>query len=334
MTTRKIRLGLGLLQEHPPERLAAIVRTAEDAGYDTFWYGNEKYYRDHYIGLAVAAMNSSRMQLGTFVADPYTAHPALTAISIATLDELSKGRAILLMGAGGGGGTGLGYVRHKPAKALREAIHVIRRLLAGERVDFEGEIVRFHGQLSFPARADLPIYVASRGNLVLSTAGEVADGVMIATFAEPNGVRHALERIDVGLRKSGRARQDIRLISRVDACIDRDPQRARDSVRPMVARLMTTSYPDTSFVEAVGASIPPALLDVMRQKDRELATRSASLVTDELVDAFTWTGTAEQVAGRARAVADLGMDEVAVLFHQPEGEPTEQAIRQFAEAMR
>src|SRR5258708_6496550 len=111
-----VRLGLGLLQEYPPDELVQIVRTTEAAGYHTLWYGNEKYFRDMYIGLALAAVNSSRLQLGTFIADPFTAHPALTAVSIATLDELSRGRAILVLGAGGGGGTGLGYVRRKPAR--------------------------------------------------------------------------------------------------------------------------------------------------------------------------------------------------------------------------
>jgi 5,10-methylenetetrahydromethanopterin reductase len=331
-----VRLGLGLLQEYPPDRLAAIVRLTEEAGYHTFWYGNEKYFRDPYIGLAVAALNSRSLQLGTFIADPYTAHPALTAVSIATLDELCGGRAILLLGAGGGGGTGLGYVRRKPAQALREAIQVIRGLLRGERVTLEGEVVRFsNGKLSFPARADLPIYVASRGNLVLSMAGEVADGVMIATYAEPAGVRHALSRVELGARKAGRRLNDLRVISRVDAWIDdRDPLGARDAVRPMVARLMTTSYPDTRFVEAVGAEIPPALLEVMSQKDRDLATRSGHLVTDELLDAFTWAGSAEQVAARARAIMALGIEDITICLHPPEGHPIEPAIQRFAEAMR
>jgi 5,10-methylenetetrahydromethanopterin reductase len=330
-----LRLGLGLLQEYPPEQLIRIVRTTEDAGYHTFWYGNEKYFRDMYIGLTLAAVNSSRLQLGTFIADPYTAHPALTAASVATLDELSHGRAILLLGAGGGGGAGLGYVRHKPATAIRESVHVIRGLLAGERVTFEGEVVQFtNGKLDFPSRAELPIYVASRGDRVLSMAGEVADGVMIATYASPLGVQHALSRIDLGLRKSGRTREHIRLISRVDAWIDRDRSKARDAVRPMVARLMTTSYPDTSFVTAMGVEIPPALLEVMSQKDRALATRSGHLVTDELLDAFTWAGTAEQVAERAQSVAAQGIQDITVTLHPPHGEPVEPAIRSFAEAMR
>jgi alkanesulfonate monooxygenase SsuD/methylene tetrahydromethanopterin reductase-like flavin-dependent oxidoreductase (luciferase family) len=97
---------------------------------------------------------------------------------------------------------------------------------------------------------------------------------------------------------------------------------------------MTTSYPDTRFVEAVGAEIPPALLEVMSQKDRDLATRSGHLVTDELLDAFTWAGSAEQVAARARAIMALGIEDITICLHPPEGHAIEPAIQRFAEAMR
>ena len=165
-----LRLGLGFWQRHPPERLIEIVQLAEALGFESFWHGNEKYYRDPWIGLAVAAVHTRRIELGTFIQDPYTQHPALTAVAIATLDELSGGRARLLLGAGGGGGQALAYERRRPAVALREAIQVIRGLLRGERVHLDGEIVRFlGGRLNFPARPDLPIYVSTRGTLVPTT---------------------------------------------------------------------------------------------------------------------------------------------------------------------
>jgi probable F420-dependent oxidoreductase len=262
-----------LLAAHPPARLVEIVQLAEALGFESFWHGNEKYYRDPWIGLAVAAVHTRRIELGTFIQDPYTQHPALIAVAIATLDELSGGRARLMLGAGGGGGQALAYERRRPVVALREAIQVIRGLLRGERVHLDGEIVRFlGGQLNFPARPDLPIYVSSRGNLVLRMAGEMADGVMIATYATPPGVRHALGRIDEGLRRSGRTRQDLRLISRVDTCIHPDRRRARNTVRTALAGFLTTSYPDMGFVRAVGLELSPELQAVLARKDREHAT--------------------------------------------------------------
>lgn len=330
-----LRLGLGLLQRHPPARLVEVVRLAESLGYESLWYGNEKFYRDPWIGLAVAALHSTRLKLGTFVQDPYTLHPALTAVAIGTLDELSGGRAVLLLGAGGGGGQPLVYERRRPAVAIRETIQVIRQLLAGERVHVEGEIVHFRGgRLHFPARSSIPIYVASRGNLVLQMAGEVADGIMIATFATPRGVRHALDRVERGLSRSGRTRRDVTLISRVDTWIDRDRQLARNAVRGMLAGFLTTSYPDMGFVRAVGLELSPELQAVLAKKDREYSHRHAQLVPDEVVDAFAWTGTVEEVAHRIAAIVRLGIRDVTVLLHPPEGRDEREGMRLLAQEVK
>src|SRR3954453_9924222 len=192
----QINLDLALLQMYPPGQLVRVVQLCERGGYRTFRYGNEKYFRDPWIGLAVAAEHSTRLRLSTFVQDPFTLHPALTAVAIATLDELSGGRAELVLGAGGGGGGALGYQRVRPARAIRETIEIVRGMLRGKRVQYDGEVVRFGGgRLKFPARAALPILVASRGNLVLQMAARYADGVMIATNATQPGVTHALAQI-------------------------------------------------------------------------------------------------------------------------------------------
>jgi 5,10-methylenetetrahydromethanopterin reductase len=330
-----LRLGVGLLQRSPPDLLVEVVQLAEALGYDTLWYGNEKFYRDPWIGLAVAAQHSRRLRLGTFVQDPYTLHPALTAVAIATLDELSGGRAVLGLGAGGGGGGALAYQRRRPVVALREAIQVIRPFLAGERVHLDGEMIRFlGGRLHFPPRPGIPVYVASRGNLVLRMAGEVADGVMIATYATPPGVTHALAQIDQGLGRAGRSRAAVRLISRVDTWIDADRARARNAVRKSLAGFLTTSYPDMGFVHAVGLTLSAELQAVLARKDREHSHANAHLVPDEVVDAFTWTGSVDEVAGQIAAVARLGIHDVTVLFHPPEGADEQVGMRLLAQEVK
>jgi len=323
--------GIGQLQDLPPPRLAAVVRLCEELGYDVLWYANEKFYRDPYVGLAVAAMSSRTLKLGTYVADPYSAHPALTAVAIASLDELSGGRAVLLLGAGGTGLDRLAIERRRPARAIWETITVVRRLLAGETVSFEGEIVRLNGvRLAFAARPNIPIYVASRGDRVLAAAGEKADGVMIATYATRRGVQHALARVEDGARGAGRKLSDIALVSRVDGWIDEDRQRARAALRPMVARLLAASYPDRSFVHAAGVEVPAELESIAARRDREAASAAAHLVPDSLLDAFTWTGTAEEVAKKVAAVADLGINRVTFMPHPPPGDAVEKGIRAFA----
>jgi 5,10-methylenetetrahydromethanopterin reductase len=312
------RLGVGVLQAFPPSELIELVREIEALGYDDLWYSNEKFYRDPWIGLTIAALYSTRLRLGTFIADPYTQHPALIAVSIASLAELAPGRTVLLMGAGGAAATPLGFGRRKPARAIEEAIHVVRRLLHGERVNFEGEIVRFlGGRLSFEPRRDIPIYVASRGDLVLEMAGKFADGAMIATYSKPRGIQHGLERIRLGAEEAGRTLDDLEVLSRVDVCIHEDRRVAIDAVKPMVARMIGSSYPDKRFVQQMGLNVPAELESVLGQKNPELTTRSAYLLPDEFVTSFAWAGTAEDVARQVAAVVKTGVNAVAFLPHAP-----------------
>ena len=174
-------LELLMLRNVPVPKMVERAKLAEQAGYDAVWVADERFYREVYSSLAVLALNTRRVQLGTCVTDPYARHPALTAMAIATLDEISNGRTLLGFGAGISGFAELGIVRNKPARAMREAIELIRRLLKGETVDFHGEVIGFtNGKLSFkPMRSDIPVYVASNGPLGQRMTGAVADGAIM-----------------------------------------------------------------------------------------------------------------------------------------------------------
>ncbi len=330
-----IRLGIGVLQDFSPDGLVEHARWCESLGYEHLWYANEWFYRDMYVGLTLIARETERIRLGTFIADPYTRHPVLTAVAIASVDEVSHGRAMLLLGASGAGAAPLGIPRVKPARAIGEAVELIRQVLRGERVTYEGEIVQFrNGQLSFEARADIPIYVASRGDQVLARAGEVADGVMLATYATPPGLRSGLARVALGVERSGRRMEDLALFSRVDACVADNARVAREAVRPMVARLLGSSYPDRSFVHAVGLEVPPSFEEIARKRDHRLSSANAHLIPDELVDAFTWAGTVDEVAEKVAAAADVGFRNITFLPHPPAGGGVESTVRAFAEQVK
>jgi len=109
---------------------------------------------------------------------------------------------------------------------------------------------------------------------------------------------------------------------------------ALEAVRPMVARLLGSSYPDRSFVHALGLEVPEALEAVLKQRDRALTTANAHLVPDELVMAYTWAGTAEQVAEQVAPVADLGIRNITFMPHPLKGGGIESTVRAFAEQVR
>jgi len=183
-----LRLSALNLAKYPPARLIELARLQEACGYETFWYTDERFFREVYSGLTLAAVHTRNIKLGTMVTDPYTRHPALTAMAIATVDEVAEGRAVLGLGAGVAGFTEMQLVRHQPAQAMREAVTVVRQLLGGATVDMHGQVVTLaHGRLDFPPlRAHVPVYIASNGRLGLALAGEIAEGaVMQGAVAAP-----------------------------------------------------------------------------------------------------------------------------------------------------
>lgn len=333
-----IKLGYGLhwLEDETRDDLVALVQEVESLGYAQIWISNEKFFRDMYVTATLVAENTERVQIGTFVADPYTHHPALTAVSVGTLDVVSGGRAILGMGAGGTGFPVMGIKRTKPAKAIAEAAGVIRRLWKGETVNFQGEVIEVNnGRLNIvPDRTDIPIVVASRGKYVLQAAGEVADGVMIATFAEPIGIRYALSNVAEGARRAGRSVDDLTIYSRVDACIDEDRQAAYAAVKPMVGVFLWTSYPDRGFVHRVGLEVPDELEAIIAKRDYNLMAPNAHLIPDAFVDKLCWAGTPEEVAQQIAAVVDMGIENVTILPHAPAGGTTATTMREFARSVK
>lgn len=325
------KLGVGMWQTVTSQRLIELVKLCEDLQYDQIWYGNHKLYRDMYVGLTLAAVYSDSMEVGTFIAEPYSYSPAMIAAAIGTIDEISGGRAILCLGAGGANFKEIGLERTKPLTALRETIDICNSLLLGETVTYAGEVFSVEDAwLHFETRSNLPIYVATRGDKTLRVSGAKADGVMVATYATPRGIKRALDLVEEGCRSAGRSLEDITVVSRVDACVHPNGKLARNAVRPMIASLLMASYPDRSFVHSLGLDVPDALEKVCQQKNEEAAFASGHLVPDEFVDAFAWAGTPEDVAKQVAGVVDMGIDHITYLPHPPEGEGFAPNLTRFA----
>jgi len=307
----------------------ALAKFCEDLGFDTMWHSNERFFREMFICMSVSAMSTERMVIGGAVADPYSVHPVITAQSLATMDELTGGRTTIAMAAGGSGFPMVGIKREKPALAIKEAVQVMRRLLAGEAVTFDGQTLKTNqAKLHILPKRPVPIWVASRGDKVLETAGEVADGAFIATYANPQGVNYALSLVEKGAKRAGRNLSDLRLLSRVDTCVHADPKQAFDGVRYMVARFLWISYPDRGFVRQAGLEVPAELEAVIAKRDLDLMHQVAAMVPDEFVQAFCWAGTPEQVAGQMIEIGRrCGVQEFGIWVLCAPGQSRDEALQ-------
>jgi 5,10-methylenetetrahydromethanopterin reductase len=320
-----VRTGLLLLPSRPVVELVETGVRAEALGYDDLWVADERFFREAYTVLGLVAARTSRMRLGPGVTDPYSRHAALTAMAIATLDEVSGGRALLGLGAGVSGFRELGVDATRSAVAIREAVELIRRLLAGQTVTVKGAAVRFEdGRLDFsPPRADVPIYVASQREAGCRVAGRVADGaIMQGCVAEPL-LRFFRETVTEGARRAGRDPAGVELVARINVCIADDARAARDVMRPTIVRSLAAQRPDFFTFRTAGLELPPALREqVLRlpyTHDPAPLTKLAPLVPDDFVDAVTLAGPPEAVAEGAVRLARSGVEQLMVYPLGPGG---------------
>ena len=332
-----MRAGLLLLAHDPPDRLAEVARLAESAGYDHLWLADERFFREVYASLTMAALHTSRITVGTCVTDPYSRHPALTAMAIATLDEISGGRAMLGIGAGISGFAELGVRRERPARAIREAITLIRRLLAGEKVDVQGGVVRFNeGRLDFtPTRANLPIYVASNGPLGQRAAGALADGAIMEGCGNPSEARALGVAVAAGAAETGRDPARIEQVARLNACIGPDGKGTRDVLRPRVARTLGADRLKFAMLEAQGLALSKearaTVLGVPYAAGFTPYLSLLPLITDRMVDALTLAGTVEEVGERVVALGRAGIGQIMIHPFAPPDGGVDDTIRRFGQ---
>lgn len=332
-----MRSGVLLLGEHSPDQLVDLIRLTEDLGYDVFWYADEKFYRDCYVGLTLAALNTRHIKIGVCVTDPYSRHPALTAVANASLAELAPGRVILGLGAGGSGFPPMGIERKKPAIAIRETMEIVRGLLSSETVDYQGQVVSFHkGRLNFVPRSDIPIYVGTMSKLVLRLSGRMADGIIIGGYASRPGLAQSMANIREGANGAGRSLEGIEIVSRVNVCISDDQALALRTVKPMVNLSMWFAYPNFErfFDYAPGApewQFPQELLDTLAKRDYHLISPSAHLIPNSLVRHRALAGSADDIAQQVLDIAALGITQMTIFPMPTVGESHGAVIRNFAE---
>ena len=313
-------LGAVLLGEGTPRHAVERARAAEQAGLDSLWFIEDYFQTGAFAAAGAAAAVTSRITLGLGVVNPYTRHPALLAMETATLAGIAPGRVVLGLGAGVRRWIEeqMGIPAPRPLAAIAECVDVVRRLWAGERVTHRGAAFSLNDvALEFkPDQAALPIVLGVKGPRAVALAGTIGDGVLCSIMSSPGHVRRVRETVDAaGARASG----PVPVLAYVPVAIDRDAERARRAVRPLLARYLAHLHgqsilTDAGVTEAETAAIRAA---------REAGESGARAVTDAHVDAFALAGTPDQVRSRLEAWRRAGLDTPILLPAGP-SDPVEQ----------
>ena len=301
-----VRGAFNLIPTEPVERMVSLARLGEELGYERCWvYDEGLAARDVYVTLAAIASATAAVEMGPGITNPYTRHAGATAAAIASLDELSGGRAFLGIGAGGSLTLDpLGIKRDRPLTAVAEAIDACRRLLGGETVDADGRCVRLRqASLGWRAgRTGTEIWLAGRGPRMLELGGAACDGVML-DFVHKPGLAEAVGRIRAAGRAAGRF---PRIAYSTMVVTD---ERVMAATKPHMTYRLVDSPPE---VRAAIGMTDEATGQIRAAMGSGLAA-AAELVRDEWVHPFVLAGTASECAAELISLAEThGIDEFVV----------------------
>src|SRR6202158_4264799 len=195
------RVALRVPVGRPLPELAAFAARCEAAGFDGVGIPDHPSSgRDAYLALALAARATHRLQLFPATSSPLVRHPLVLASLAQSLEETAPWRTYLAVTPGFISTRSVGKPRASVA-FMREAIHDLRRLLAGENVEFGPTSTRLRNRSATPT----PVYLLAAGPRMIELAGEVADGAFLMVGIHPAAVRAALRHLEQGARRAGRS---------------------------------------------------------------------------------------------------------------------------------
>ncbi len=202
----RVQFSVGTGRDENIDQIITQTKLAERYGFSHITFVDQQNLsRDVYAMMAVAALNTSRIQIGQGVTVPHIRHPSVTANATATIHELSGGRAFLGIGSGGNALRSMGMEAH-PMKEYREVVEFIRRLLTGKHAEFK--VVEMRSEW---INKRIPVYMAAIGPTSCRLAGELADGVIIGPGIHPELVKWRIEQIHRGAEIAGRDPSQIEI---------------------------------------------------------------------------------------------------------------------------
>ena len=310
--TSEGRVALYLQDNHTIREGMAYAILAEEHGFEAVWQAESRLAREATVPMAAFAAVTERIKVGAGVVNTWTRNAGLLAATFSTLDDLAPGRVILGLGAWWEPlASKVGVDMRKPVQAMREVVEVTRRLLAMERVTYEGmfvhvndiEIDIMHGDRS---PKQVPIYVGATGMKMMELAGEIGDGVLLNYMVSPVYNAQAMAALATGAARAGRRVEDIDRPQLIVCSLDADRSTALDRARALLTQYLG-QQPHITKASGVSQQLIDEIGSVLSWPATPAQVeRAMALVPDEVVQLITASGTPDECRAKVREYVEAG----------------------------
>ena len=315
-----MKFSVGFGRHLRMDQVADHARAADDCGFEQMTIiDSQNLSRDVYVQLTVAALNTKRIRMAPGVTNPFTRHPTVTANAIASLNELSGGRAFIGLGAGLSSLWTMG-VKTQPLKDVRAMVAFLREYMSGREAEYKG--AKIHSEW---VRQPVPIYIGSGGPKSLHQAGEIADGV-ICTGARPELVKWRIDHVKKAAQEAGRDASAIDFWARIIVYVtdgrkeDALPETGHYATQAGYGVLNEPQFED---LRRKIEEEEPGILDEFKAvaeayepyAHEAKGARHGQYATQRVVDFYHLVGSSSEIVERIHQLRDCGVTNVSCVLY-------------------
>jgi 5,10-methylenetetrahydromethanopterin reductase len=306
-----VRFSYVMLPDYSLEESLRSIRLADELGFYACYAADETWHKDLWLLFAAAAGQTSQIRFGPSVSSVMLREPTLIAQAAATLDELTNGRAEVVLSSGNFGllaQYGIDWAKTKPLSRVKEGVKVLRTFLDEGAITFDGEFFAYNGLFTFarPVQERLPVKMgAMRGPKSFEAAAEFSDGCHHALSYTRNAYDYAAEHLRVGAERAGKDWTELDFGAWVVLAIGRDSAAAKDAARSMVG-IYASSMP-AEQLERNGVD-PDSLKPIIEAIAGGDLAKGIELTTPEVAEKLSFAGTPDEVTEKIKAIEPAGVN--------------------------
>lgn len=316
-----VRFSYVQLPDYPLVDCIDMIKTADELGFYACYSVDETWHKDMWLLFAAAAGQTKNIRLGPNATHVVLRDPAMICQMLATLDELTGGRAEAIVSSGNFGllqQHGIDWTQTHPVPRVREALEVMRTFLRDGAITFEGQFFKYSGLFTFarPVQERIPLKMgAMSGPYSFEVAGEVADGMHHALGYSRENYDYVAEHLKLGLDKAGKSLDDFDFGAWVCFSVSEDGAAAKMAARIMVAFYLSSMPSNLLARHGIDRDDLTPIIDALGAGQID---RAIELTTPELAEKLSISGTPEECVAKLKAdILPTGVNHIIAAVTDP-----------------
>jgi 5,10-methylenetetrahydromethanopterin reductase len=307
-----MRIGLCFDGFYSIHEMIELAQLADESGLESIWMSDHLCFRDSLTTSMALLASTKRIKVAPAPMSPYSRQPIISAMSIATMEEFAPGRVIASPGTGNAAALKeAGIESPRPLRTMREYVEILRRLLRGETVKFDGEVFQVNSaKMGFVPSRPILMYLTAVRPRMLQLGGEIGDGVLLSAGCAPGYIEKCVAEIAAGAAKAGKTIDQVDVAGFVTASVSDDPREAIEANKLFLAYIFRNTHHAENIRLGGGRVDQEGLAAAVGQRDWEAAKK---FISDEVVLAHSVAGSPADCRKQLEAFTKAGLDLPVIL---------------------